>query len=66
MDEETHTPENNVHYAILIRLMLDNGLTHEDLVLLVKRHLNDLKFEKDLEEVYEGDDWDSWTEGDLI
>lgn len=66
MTEETRTPENNVHYAILIRLMLDNGLTHEDLILILKRHLNDLKFEKDLEEVYEGDDWDSWTEGDLI
>jgi hypothetical protein len=46
--------------------MVDNGLTWEDVVLLLKRHLNDVKFEQDLKERYEPEEWSDWAEGDIV
>jgi hypothetical protein len=46
--------------------MVETGLTWQDIVLIVKRHLNDVEFERDLAEVYEGDEWGDWVEGDIV
>ena len=66
MNDTTQKPQNNVHLAIIVRLMLDNDLTWNDVILILKRHLNDVEFEKDLADVYEGDEWGDWVEGDIV
>jgi len=66
MNDTQQAPDYGKQKAIVIRLMVDNGLTWEDVLLLVKRHLNDLEFEQDLKQVYEPEEWSDWVEGDLV
>jgi hypothetical protein len=66
MSDTTQRPQNNVHLAIIANIMVETGLTWQDIVLIVKRHLNDVEFERDLAEVYEGDEWGDWVEGDIV
>ena len=66
MNNTPREPQNNVHFAITVRLMVDNALTWEDVTLLLKRHLNDVKFEQDLKERYEPEEWSDWAEGDIV
>ncbi|QSL99509.1 hypothetical protein CRP13_gp21 [Roseobacter phage CRP-13] len=66
MSDTTPRPQNNVHLAIIANIMVETGLTWQDIVLIVQRHLNDVEFERDLAEVYEGDEWGDWVEGDIV
>lgn len=66
MNDTQQAPDYSKQKEIVIRLMVDNGLTWEDVLLLVKRHLNDLEFEQDLKQVYEPEEWSDWVEGDLV
>ncbi len=45
--------------------MRDNGLSNEDVLLILRHHVNDLQFDKELSDVYENDRWDDWSEGDM-
>jgi hypothetical protein len=57
MSDTTHTVES---------FMRENNLTSQDVILILTRHLNDVEFERDLAEVYEGDEWGDWAEGDIV
>jgi len=57
MSDTTHTVES---------FMREYNLTSQDVLLILTRHLNDVEFERDLAEVYEGDDWIDWVEGDIV
>lgn len=49
----------------ITRFMRENDLSSEDVMLILKQHINDLQFEKELGSVYGEEDWDEWTEGDI-
>jgi hypothetical protein len=46
--------------------MKEHDLSSQDVLLILKHHVNDLQFEKELGNVYNEDDWDDWSEGDLV
>lgn len=46
--------------------MKENGLNSQDVLLILKHHVNDLQFEKELGNVYNEEDWDDWAEGDIV
>lgn len=57
MSDTTHTVES---------FMREHNLTSQDVILILTRHLNDVEFETDLAQVYEGDEWGDWVEGDIV
>ena len=57
MSDTTHTVES---------FMREYNLTSQDVILILTRHLNDVEFERDLADVYEGDEWGDWAEGDIV
>jgi len=46
--------------------MKEHGLNSQDVLLILKHHVNDLQFEKELGNVYNEEDWDDWAEGDIV
>ena len=50
----------------ITNFMRENDLSSNDVLLILKHHVNDLQFEKELGNVYNDDDWDDWSEGDLV
>jgi len=47
-------------------LMKEYDLTDDDVKLLIERHIVDKKFEEDLYFNTNPDDFDSWSEGDMV
>jgi hypothetical protein len=60
MDNNTH--DTPVEDAIK-DYMRENGLSKEDVLLLLHQHVNDLQFNRDIGSVYENEEWDDWVEG---
>ena len=57
---------DNTDTQQLDHYMQENNLSKEDVLLIVQRHVNDLQFERDLDESYNKDEWDDWSEGDMV
>jgi len=57
---------DNTDTQQLDHYMRENNLSKEDVLLIVQRHVNDLQFERDLDEAYNKDEWDDWSEGDMV
>jgi len=60
MDRDT------IHTIPITQFMQDNNLSSEDVMLILKRHVNDLQFEKEISDIYEENSWDDWSEGDIV
>jgi hypothetical protein len=60
MDRDT------IHTIPITQFMRDNNLSSEDVMLILKRHVNDLQFEKEISDIYEENSWDDWSEGDIV
>lgn len=52
--------------APISNFMREHDLSSQDVLLILKHHVNDLQFEKELGDVYGEDDWDDWSEGDMV
>jgi len=52
--------------APISNFMRELDLSSQDVLLILKHHVNDLQFEKELGDVYGEDDWDDWSEGDMV
>ena len=59
MDPDTLNTTN------IMLFMKENGLSSEDVMLILKHHVDDLQFEKELGSIYSEEDWDEWTDGDM-
>ena len=57
---------DNTDTQQLDHYMQENNLSKEDVLLIVQRHVNYLQFERDLDEAYNKDEWDDWSEGDMV
>ena len=57
---------DNTDTQQLDHYMQENNLSKEDVLLIVQRHVNDLQFERGLDEAYNKDEWDDWSEGDMV
>ena len=57
---------DNTDTQQLDHYMQENNLSKEDVLLIVQRHVNDLQLERDLDEAYNKDEWDDWSEGDMV
>tara|TARA_R110000796_G_scaffold22376_2_gene64942 strand:+ start:742 stop:933 length:192 start_codon:yes stop_codon:yes gene_type:complete len=60
MDNNTH--DTPVEDAIK-DYMRENGLSKEDVLLLLHQHVNDLQFNREIGSAYENEEWDDWVEG---
>lgn len=60
MTKETHTQQN------VLDFMRDNDLSADQVLSILKEHVNHIEFEKDLNDFYNGDGWGDWAEGDLV
>ena len=57
---------DNTDTQQLDHYMQENNLSKKDVLLIVQRHVNDLQFERGLDEAYNKDEWDDWSEGDMV
>tara|TARA_R110002153_G_scaffold21814_1_gene72345 strand:+ start:453 stop:593 length:141 start_codon:yes stop_codon:yes gene_type:complete len=46
--------------------MRDNDLSADQVLSILKEHVNHIEFEKDLNDLYNSDGWGEWTEGELV
>lgn len=60
MHKETHTQQN------VLDFMRDNDLSADQVLSILKEHVNHIEFEKDLNDLYNSDGWGKWTEGELV
>lgn len=60
MHKETHTQQN------VLDFMRDNDLSADQVLSILKEHVNHIEFEKDLNDLYNSDGWGEWTEGELV
>jgi len=50
--------------AWIVHFMRTNEINAKEVIEILKKHKDDLEFDKSLEKIYEGDDnWDNWSEG---
>ena len=50
--------------AWIVNYMSTNEINAKEVIEILGKHESDLKFDKSLEKIYEGDDnWDNWSEG---
>lgn len=59
MTKETHTQQN------VLDFMRENDLSADQVLSLLKEHVDHIEFEKGLNEFYNGVSWENWAEGDL-
>jgi len=57
---------DNTDTKQLEHYMQVNNLSKEEVLTIVQRHLNDIQFERDLDKAYNKDEWDDWSEGDIV